>query len=157
MDRTHDDDARTLEVFGRWYTAHESGDVAGLNATLGDEATVHSLFKPTPARGREAAVAHFTGVNATFSPLAMSLRHTPAAADGRVFAEVEFSGAFTGELTWGGVTTRGAGQGFRVPGVVVVRVADSAVRSVRTLFDRDEWLRQIGIPARWDDLEGARR
>jgi ketosteroid isomerase-like protein len=149
----------TLEVFGLWYTAHESGDVAGLAAALGEDAAVHSLFKPAPARGREAAVAHYLGVNASFRRMAMSLCHTPAAADGRVLAEVEFTGAFTGELTWAGVTTRGTGQGFRIPGVIVVQVGGGAVRSVRTLFDREEWLRQIGIPTpvRSDDLEGVQR
>ncbi|MEU1548300.1 nuclear transport factor 2 family protein [Nocardia sp. NPDC005745] len=155
MDGIRGDDPETLGVFGSWYAAHESGDVAGLAAALGEDVVIHSLFKATLVQGRDAAVMHFLGVNATFSRMQMTLCHRPAAAEGRVLAEVEFAGAFTGELTWSGVTTRGAGQGFRVPGVVVVGVADGAVSSVRTLFDRDDWLRQIGV--RSSDPDRARR
>ncbi|GAA3526111.1 ester cyclase [Amycolatopsis ultiminotia] len=157
MDRIHDDDARTLDVFGRWYTAHESGDVAGLAAALGEDAAIHSLFRPEPVAGRDAAVGHFLGVRSTFGEIAMTLRHAPAVAAGRVLVEVEFSGAFTGTLTWAGVPAHGSGQRFRLGGVAIVRVGRGRVRSVRTLFDRDEWLRQIGIPVRADDLEGTRR
>jgi hypothetical protein len=63
-----------------------------------------------------------------------------------VLAEVEFTGSFTGELTWRELVYQGAGRRFAVPGVVVIGTGDGAVISVRTLFDRDDWLRQIGVP-----------
>ena len=40
----------------------------------------------------------------------------------------------------------GAGQRFELPGVVVVHTRRDEVTSVRTLYDRDLWLRQIEIP-----------
>lgn len=157
MIRTRSDDAQTLEIFGRWYAAHESRDVAVLAGVLDEDATIRSLFRPAPVRGRDAALAHFVGVTTTFGDMAMALAHGPACAEGRVFAEVEFSGAFTGEFTWDGAARSGSGQRFRVPGVLVVHIADGRVRSVATLFDRDEWLRQIGIPVGSDGLDGAPR
>lgn len=145
MDQTRTDDSETLAVFGRWYDAHESGDLDGLAGVLASDVAIHSLFKSAPVRGRDDAVAHFVGVTSTFSDMAMALAHRPAATDGRVLVEVEFSGAFTGELTWNRVAHSGAGQPFRVPGAAVIRIGTGRVQSVRTLFDRDDWLRQIGI------------
>ena len=108
---------------------------------------IYSLFRPVPVRGRDAAVAHFVRVNSTFKNLAMTLAHAPTSSDGRVLAEFELTGAFTGELTWEGVTNVGAGQRFRVTGVLLVAIANGRVRSVKTLYDRDELLRQIGVIA----------
>jgi hypothetical protein len=134
-------------VFERWYLAHETGDTVALGAVLADEVVVHSLFRPEPVRTREAAVTHFARTTATFSELAMALVSSPAAsADGAVLAEVVFTGAFTGELAWRDRVYRGAGERFRVPGVVVVRTHHDEVTSVRTLFDRDDWLRQVAVP-----------
>jgi steroid delta-isomerase-like uncharacterized protein len=139
--------AEALEVFERWYSAHENGDTAALGAVLADDVAVYSLFRAEPVRTRDAAVAHFVQTTTTFSDLALTLISTPAAAaDGAVLAEVIFTGAFTGELAWRGQLHRGAAQRFEVPGVVVVGTHHDAVKSVRTLFDRDDWLRQIGIP-----------
>lgn len=141
------DPAEALAVFERWYVAHETGDTAALAAVLAEDVVVHSLFRAEPVRTRDVAVAHFVHTTTTFSELAMALVSTPAAsADGVVLAEVMFTGAFTGELTWRERVYRGAGQRFQVPGVVVIRTHDGAVRSVRTLFDRDDWLRQIDVP-----------
>lgn len=109
--------ARTLELFERWYTAHEARDTAALAAALAEDAQIHSLFRREPVLGRAAAVTHFLSVNATFSDLAMSLACAPAPYADRVLVEVEFSGAFTGELTWNEESKRGAGQRFRVPGL----------------------------------------
>jgi hypothetical protein len=108
---------------------------------------VHSLFAREPVRGREGAVSHYERTTTTFAGLAMALVSTPAAAaNGAVLAEVEFTGSFTGELTWQARVRRGAGQQFRVPGVVVIWTRNGAVTSVRTLFDRDDWLRQLDAP-----------
>jgi ketosteroid isomerase-like protein len=140
--------ADALAVFDRWYDAHESGDVPALREVLGDDVEVHSMFRPEPARSRDAAVAHFLRTTTvTFPGLAMGLVSTPAAAgDGAVLAEVVFAGTFTGELTWRGRVHRGAGQRFSLPGVVVIRTRGDAVISVKTLYDRDDWLRQIDVP-----------
>lgn len=136
-----------LAVFERWYAAHEGGDTEALAAVLANDVVVHSLFRPEPVRGRDAAVAHFVQTTTTFSDLALALVSTPAAAaNGAVLAEVVFTGSFTGVLTRGDRVHHGGGQRFTVPGVVVIRTADGAVTSVRTLFDRDDWLRQIGVP-----------
>jgi hypothetical protein len=87
-------------------------------------------------------VAHYTRTASTFTGLRMPIVAGPAAGpDGVVFAEVEF----TGPLVWRGVEHAGTGRAFRVPGVVVLRTAADHVVSVRTLFDRDEWLRGIGV------------
>lgn len=154
MVQPHGGDLETLAVFDRWYVAHESGDAAALAAALGEDAAIHSLFRDTPVRGRNAAVAHFLSVNEIFNPLQMTLSHQPVAAEGRVLAEVEVVGTFTGVLTFSGVTMRGAGQPFRVPGVVVVGTEGGAVSSVRTLFDRDDLLRQISVQP--SDLQARR-
>jgi steroid delta-isomerase-like uncharacterized protein len=142
------DPADALAVFDRWYDAHESGDVPALREVLADDVEVHSLFRAEPARGRDAAVAHFLRTTTvTFAGLAMGLVSTPAAAaNGAVLAEVVFTGAFTGELTWRDRVHQGAGQRFSLPGVVVLRTRDGAVTSVKTLYDRDDWLRQIDVP-----------
>jgi ketosteroid isomerase-like protein len=135
-------------VFDRWYAAHETGDLAGLRAVLDPDVTVHSLFRPEPVHTRDAAVAHFLRTTTTFSDLAMALVSTPAAAaDGAVLGEVVFTGSFTGGLAWRNCVHRGKGQRFQVPGVVVVRTRSGAVTSVRTLYDRDDWLRQIAVPS----------
>ncbi|MFF3569290.1 nuclear transport factor 2 family protein [Nocardia jiangxiensis] len=134
-----------VDTFARWYTAHEAGDVTGLTAVLAEDVTVHSLFRPEPARGRAAAAAHFRGTTTTFTDLTMALL-SAAAADGNVvLAEVLFTGAFTGVLSWSGREHHGRGQRLAVPGAVVVHTRADAVTSVRTLFDRDDWLRQIGV------------
>lgn len=141
------DPGEALDVFEQWYVAHEAGDIDALSAVLAPDVAIHSLFRLEPVRSRDAAVAHFLGTTTTFSPLDMGLVSTPAAAaNGAVLAEVVFAGKFVGELSWRGDVHRGAGQRFSVPGVVVVRTHDGAVTSVRTLYDRDDWLRQIGVP-----------
>lgn len=140
--------ADALTVFSRWYDAHEAGDVSALREVFADDVEVHSLFRTEPARSPDAAVAHFLRTTTeTFAGLAMGLVSTPAAAaNGAVLAEVVFTGAFTGELGWRGRVHRGAGQRFSLPGVVVIRTRDGAVTSVKTLYDRDDWLRQIDVP-----------
>ena len=143
------DPAGALAVFDSWYTAHEAGDVPALRAVLAADVEVHSLFRPEPARSRDAAVAHFLRTTATFAGLAMELVSTPAAAaNGAVLAEVVFSGAFTGELDFRDQVYRGAGQRFAVPGVVLIRTRGGEVASVRSLYDRDLWLSQIDVPLR---------
>lgn len=137
-----------LAVFDRWYDAHETGDVPALRAVFAEDVEIHSMFRPEPVRSPGAAVAHFLRTTTdTFAGLAMGLVSTPAAAaDGAVLAEVVFAGSFTGQLTWRDRVHRGAGQRFSLPGVVVVRTRDGAVTSVKTLYDRDDWLRQIDVP-----------
>ncbi|WP_405970771.1 nuclear transport factor 2 family protein [Streptomyces sp. NBC_00988] len=134
-----------LAAFGRWYAAHESGDVEGLAHVLAEDAAVHSLFRSAPVTGREAALAHFSRTTSTFSELEMALVPPPAVGRDAVLAEVVFTGAFTGELMWGGRLHHGTGRRFTVPGVLVVRVRAGRVTLVRTLFDRDDWLRQAGV------------
>ena len=138
---------RALAIFDRWYAAHEARDTKALAAALAEDAQIHSLFRREPVLGRAAAVTHFLSVNATFSDLAMSLTCVPAPYADRVLVEVEFSGAFTGELTWNEESKHGAGQRFCVPGVAIVRTGQDAVRSVSTFFNRDDWLMQIGFDA----------
>ena len=140
--------ADALTVFTRWYDAHEAGDVSALREVFADDVEVHSLFRTEPARSPDAAVAHFLRTTTeTFAGLAMGLVSTPfAAAAGAVLAEVVVTGTFTGELGWRGRVHRGAGQRFSLPGVVVIRTRDGAVTSVKTLYDRDDWLRQIDVP-----------
>lgn len=141
------DPAEALEVFEGWHRAHENRDTAALGAVLADDVLVHSLFRAEPVRTRDAAVAHFVRTTTTFSGLAMELVSTPAAAaNGAVLAEVMFTGRFNGELAWRDCLHHGTGQPFEVPGVVVVHTDQRAVTSVRTLFDRADWLRQIGVP-----------
>lgn len=135
----------TLSTFERWYAAHESGDTAGLAAVLAEDVMIHSLFRPAPVRGRQAAVTHFSRTTSTFTDLAMSLVSRPAVVDDLTMAEVRFTGAFTGELIWAGRKHTGSGVRFSVPGVLAVHVHDHAVISVQTLFDRDDWLRQAGV------------
>lgn len=137
--------AAALATFNRWYSAHEGRDIACLSKVLASAAEIHSLFRNQPVRGRSAAVNHFRAVNETFEDLAMMLQCVPAVGDDRVLVEVEFSGRFAGVLKWRGVAHSGSGQHFCVPGVAVVHTAGAEVSRVRTLFDRDEWLRQIGI------------
>ncbi|MFD2414859.1 nuclear transport factor 2 family protein [Amycolatopsis pigmentata] len=139
------DSTDSLSVFERWYAAHESRDTAALAAVLSDDVQVKSLFRAKAASGREAAIAHFLGVNETFSDLSMSLTCAPAVTRDRVLVEVVFSGAFTGELAWQGTVHAGNGRAFEVPGVAVIRIEDGQVCSVQTLFDRDAWLSQVGI------------
>jgi hypothetical protein len=92
-------------------------------------------------------VAHFLNTTETFVGMAIELVSTPAAAaNGAVLAEVVFSGAFTGELTFRDRVHHGAGQRFELPGVVVIHTRGHQVTSVRTLYDRDLWLSQIGVP-----------
>jgi hypothetical protein len=112
---------------------------------LDDDVRIHSMFRDQPVESRDAAVAHFVRTTTTFA-LAMPLVGGPAVADdGTVLAEVDFVGTFTGTLLWHGTEHVGAGERFRVPGVVVLHTQDDRVRSVRTLYDREDWLRQIGV------------
>lgn len=135
-----------LETFSVWHVAHEQRDLDRLRAVLHDDVEVHSLFRPAPVRGRDGAVDHFSRTTRTFADLAMPVLAGPAAADsGVVFVEVEFTGTFTGTLQWSGAAHTGGAQPFRVLGAVVLHTDGGRVRSVRTLFDRDGWLRQIGV------------
>ncbi len=135
-----------LRVFGRWYAAHESGDLVELSAVLAPDVTVHSLFRQVPVQSRQAAVAHFQRTMSSFPDLSMPVVSGPVAADnGAVLAEVIFTGSFTGRLTWRDIAYNGTGEHFEVPGAVLVRTRDEEVITVRTLFDRDSWLRQIGV------------
>lgn len=138
--------APALKTFWVWHAAHEQRDLDGLRAVLHDDVEVHSLFRPAPVRGRDGAVDHFSRTTRTFAHLAMPVVAGPAAADsGVVFAEVEFTGTFTGTLQWRGTAHVGQAQPFWVDGAVVLHTDGGRVRSVRTLFDRDAWLRQIGV------------
>lgn len=140
--------AEALATFERWYDAHETRDLDALAAVLAADVAVHSMFRPEPARSRADAVAHFRRTTTVFPNLAMPLESGVAATPaGTVLAECRFVGTFGGRLTWGGREHAGNGRRFDVPGVVVLHTADQAVTSVRTLFDRDDWLRQIGVPA----------
>ncbi|MEX2291163.1 MAG: ester cyclase [Mycobacteriales bacterium] len=138
--------ASALDTFSVWHVAHEQRDLDGLRGVLDDDVEVHSLFRPAPVRGRDLAVDHFSHTMRTFADLAMPVVAGPAAADsGVVFAEVEFAGTFTGMLQWAGTAHIGQAQAFRVDGAVVLHTDGGRVCSVRTLFDRDAWLRQIGV------------
>jgi ketosteroid isomerase-like protein len=138
--------SQTLEVFHRWHAAHQAADSDTLLRILLPDVTVRSLFQPRPVHGRDDAVAHFRRTLARFPDLSMPLL-SPAAANVHdvVFAEVRFTGHFHGSLTWLGQTHHGTGQEFDVDGVAVLQIQDGGVQAVRTLFDRDTWLLQIGI------------
>jgi ketosteroid isomerase-like protein len=145
--------ATALRTFQQWYDAHQAADPDALAGVLHPDVTVRSLFRPEPVRGRDAAVAHFRRTLAAFPDLSMPLT-SPAAANaaGVVLAEVRFTGTFTGTFVWRGTDHRGAGQPFDVAGVVVLHTDDDAVTAVATLFDRDVWLRHLGVAARTADV-----
>jgi ketosteroid isomerase-like protein len=134
-----------LDLFHRWYAAHEDADLAALGAVLAADVTIYSLFRDEPVRTRPAALAHFQGTLRRFPDLSMPFRSPPAVGTAAVFAEVAFTGTFGGQVQWRGNVYNGAGQQFSVPGVVVLHTDGDFVTSVATLFDRDDWLRQIGI------------
>ncbi|WP_241479897.1 nuclear transport factor 2 family protein [Mycolicibacterium neoaurum] len=135
-----------LALFERWHDAHEASDYEGLAGVLAEDVEIHSMFKPEPVAGRPAALEHFRGTVSRFTDFGMPLLSAPAASDaGIAFAEVVFTGTFTGELTWRGILHRGRRQAFEVPGVIVLHTAGNMVTSVKTLFDRDDWLGQIGV------------
>jgi hypothetical protein len=135
-----------LGTFERWYAAHERGDLAQLAAVLAPDVTVYSMFRQVPVHSRESAVRHFQGTMASFPDLSMPVVSGPVAArNGTVLAEACFTGSFTGKLAWRGIVYEGLGQSFDVPGAIVVGTTGGAVTTVRTLFDRDTWLRQIGV------------
>lgn len=139
---------RAAATFDRWYQAHESADLAALAAVLAENVAVRSLFRPAPVRGRERAVEHFKKTLQAFSDLSMPLLGPVGiTAMGVVLGEVRFAGHFTGFLTVRDRRYEGERQPFDVSGVVILHTGNDAVTSVRTLFDRDDWLHQIGIPA----------
>ncbi len=136
------------ELFGLWYTAHESGATDDLAAVLAEDVEVRSLFRAQPVRTRAAAVAHFQATMSTFPDLSMPVLAGPLVADdGTVVAEVKFCGTFDGPLTWAGQSHAPTHRQFSVSGVVLLHTDDNFITEVRTLFDRDEWLTQIGVPS----------
>jgi ketosteroid isomerase-like protein len=134
-----------LDLFDRWYAAHEEADLVALGQVLAPDVTIHSLFRDEPVHTRPTALAHFQGTLRRFPDLSMPLRSAPAAGAGTVFGEVSFTGTFSGQLQWHGNVYNGTGERFSVPGVVVLHTDGDFVTSVATWFDRDNWLRQIGI------------
>lgn len=135
-----------LSAFDRWYAAHETADLAALAEVLAEDVAVLSMFRSAPVRGRADAVTHFSRTMRAFPDLAMPLVSGPAAtATGAVLAECRFVGTFGGRLSWAGADHVGSGQPFDVSGVVALHTGGGHVHQVRTLFDRDDWLAQIGL------------
>lgn len=146
-----------LCTFDRWYAAHETGDLAALADVLAEDATVRSMFRSAPVCGRADAVTHFSQTMRAFPDLAMPLVSGPAATTtGAVLAECRFVGTFGGRLSWAGADHVGSGQPFDVSGVILLHTGGGQVHQVRTLFDRDDWLGQIGVSAQ-SGVERARR
>lgn len=128
---------------GKWLQAHDAGDPAALGAVLHPDVEVHSLFRTEPVRGREAALSHFRGTMTAFPDLEIAVLASAADGPAATFlAEVDFTGHFSGTWARTGAVVQGTGRAFRVRGAVLLTLADDRVRAVRTLFDRDDWLRQ---------------
>jgi ketosteroid isomerase-like protein len=141
------DEQRVLRVAEAWLRAHDTDDPAALTAVLAEDVVVHSLFRTAPARGRDAASTHFRSTMSAFPDLRIEV--VAAAASGRAsafLAEVDFVGHFLGRLSRPEGLVDGDGSPFRVRGVVLLTVRGDRVCTVRTLFDKDDWLRQIGLP-----------
>ncbi|MBX4171763.1 hypothetical protein ACRAJ3_18120 [Rhodococcus pyridinivorans] len=138
--------SEALSLFNIWYHAHQTFNYESLGNVLSPDVEIHSLFSRRPVAGRISALKHFRTTVSRFSEFAMPLVSPPAANGHQTaFAEVDFTGRFSGELTWRGTTHKGKHQPFRVPGVIILHTTETNVSSVKTLFDRDDWLCQIDI------------
>ncbi|MGH3517313.1 MAG: VOC family protein [Haloechinothrix sp.] len=136
------------ELARAWFAAHDANDTAALAEVLHPEVEVHSLFRPEPAQGRDSAIAHFAGTMGAFPDLKLEIVAAAACeAAATYLAEVDFVGHFSGTWTRTGRVVAGTGRPFRVRGAALLGIRDARIRVVRTLFDRDDWLVQIGLSA----------
>lgn len=129
-----------------WLKAHDTHDPVLLLAALHDDVNVRSLFRSTPAAGKEEAKAHFEGVLRAFPDLVMPVSGEGFDSTADLYlAEVHFVGTFAGHLTVDGHTHRGGGERFDVTGVVCQHLRDGLIHTTATYFDRADWLTQIGL------------
>ncbi len=129
-----------------WLDSHNRNDPAALGEMLAEDIEIHSLFRSEPARGREHAIQHFRQTMSTFPDLVIDPVADALSADGtQYFAHVRFRGHFTGPWGAGDHRLMGSGQKLDVAGTVILSLNDNGVRSVRTLFDKAEWLAQMGM------------
>lgn len=139
-------DPAAVGVAERWFRAHDGVDYPALEAVLHPDIQVRSLFRREPARGRPEAIEHFRGMMARYPDLLLRIVAGPVAAaaeDGgtRVFASVIFEGHYVGDANPVDVAD---GRPLAVPGAVELTIEGEHVRTVRTYFDKAEWLEQIG-------------
>lgn len=138
-----EDTARNaVELAKNWFRAHDAVDVARLGKLLHPDVVIRSLFSERPVQGRSAAIAHFQRTMAEYPDLKLRIVAGPLAAQGlsglRVMADIIFEGRHRSSSI---ERTRA----LSVPGVVVLGMTAAAVTEVRTYFDKNEWLRQIGL------------
>lgn len=144
----YQDEDPVLGLAQRWLDSHNAYDVDALATVLDAKVEVHSLFRDAPARGRAEAISHFDSTMGAFPDLHIEVVASAVTEPGSAYAAaVEFVGHFTGRLRAHGLSHPGTGRAFKVPGVVLLAVRDGAVITVRTLFDKTEWLAQIGLLA----------
>jgi steroid delta-isomerase-like uncharacterized protein len=137
-----------VTIARRWFQAHDAIDYPALEAVLHPDVEVRSLFRQQPARGRPEALEHFREMMARYPDLLLRIEVGPVAAGAdsggtRVFASVVFTGHYVGDVEPVDVAD---GRQLAVPGAVELHVEDGHVRTVRTYFDKAEWLAQIGAP-----------
>ena len=132
------------ELAQAWLHAHDANDPIALRAVLHDDVTVHSLFRDQPIQGTTAALTHFAATMAAFPDLVLApIAASVDTAAATYLAEVEFVGHFSGTWRRDGDEIHGTGSPFRVHGALILTIRDNRIGTVRTLFDRDDWLRQI--------------
>lgn len=133
-----------VELAGNWFRAHDAVDVAQLGNLLHPDVVIRSLFSDRPVQGRSAAIAHFQRTMTEYPDLKLRIVAGPVAARGQsgisVMADIIFEGHHRSSSTE-------RVRALSVPGVVVLGMTSDAVAEVRTYFDKNEWLTQVGLCA----------
>ncbi len=132
-----------VDLAMHWFQAHDAVDSGRLSTLLHPDVVIRSLFSDRPVQGRSAAITHFQRTMAEYPDLKLRIVAGPVAALGssalRVMADIVFEGHRRSPANE-------RDRALSVPGVVVLGVNSAAVTEVRTYFDKNEWLTQIGLP-----------